>query len=49
MAGVCEKVASDLGLGGAFHQVLRFPLPLRTGQSQISRKMPEKSDDNQHF
>ena len=25
--GMCEKVASDLGLGGVFCRVLQFPLP----------------------
>ena len=28
---VGEKVACDLGLGGGFRQVLRFPPPLTTG------------------
>ena len=27
----CEKVASDLGLGGGFCWVLQFPPPLTTG------------------
>ena len=27
----CEKVVSDLGLGGGFHRVLRFPPLLTTG------------------
>ena len=30
-ASACEKVASDLGLGGGFHGVLRFPPLLTTG------------------
>ena len=29
--GACEQVASDLGLGGGFHQVFRFPPPVTTG------------------
>ena len=35
-AWACEKVASDLGLGGGFRRVLRFPPLLTTGYSQIS-------------
>ena len=31
LVDVCEKEASDLGLGSAFHQVLWFPLPFTTG------------------
>ena len=27
--GACEKVASDLGLGGGFRRVLRFPPPIK--------------------
>ena len=27
---VCEKVASDLGLGGGFLRVLQFPTPVTT-------------------
>ena len=27
----CEKVATDLGLGGVFHRVLWFPLPVTIG------------------
>ena len=30
-AWACEKVASDLGLGGGFGQVLRFPALFTTG------------------
>ena len=30
-AWACEKVASDVGLGGGFRQVLRFPTLLTTG------------------
>ena len=30
LTGACEKVASDLRLGGDFHRVLRFPPPLTT-------------------
>ena len=29
--GACEKVASDLELGGGFRRVLRFPAPVTTG------------------
>ena len=31
LAWACEKVASDLGLGGGFRCVLRFPPLLTTG------------------
>ena len=31
LASVCEKVASDFGLGVGFSLVLRFPPPLTTG------------------
>ena len=41
LAGVCEKVARDLELGSGFHQVLWFPTPLTTGQSQICLNMAE--------
>ena len=27
LAWACEKVASDLGLGGGFRRALQFPLP----------------------
>ena len=30
-AWACEKVANDLGLGGGFRRVLRFPPLLTTG------------------
>ena len=30
LAWACEKVASDLGLGGGFRRVLRFPPPHTT-------------------
>ena len=33
-AGVCEKVASDLGLGGGFRLVLPFPQSPITGWSR---------------
>ena len=36
LAWACEKVASELGLGGGFRRVLRFPPQLTTGQSRIS-------------
>ena len=38
---VCEKVASDLGLGGGFRRVLRFPLPMKTGWTQLSHNIAE--------
>ena len=41
-AGACEKVASDLGLGGGFRRVLRFPPPVTTGSSRLRRIMAEK-------
>ena len=44
----CQKVASDLGLGGGFHRVLRFPPPITTGVSQISRNMAEKETKKQN-
>ena len=31
LAWACEKVASDLGLGGGFRRVLQFPPLLTTG------------------
>ena len=33
-ARACEKVASDLGLGGGFRRVLRFP-PLLTNSHEL--------------
>ena len=41
-AGACGKVASDLGLGGGFRRVLRFPPPVTTGSARLSRTMAEK-------
>ena len=38
---------SDLGLGGDFRRVLRFPLPVTTGQSWLSRNMAEKVTKNE--
>ena len=31
LARACEKVTSDLGLGGGFPRILRFPQLLTTG------------------
>ena len=31
VAGACEKVESDLVLGGGFRQVFRFPPPVTAG------------------
>ena len=42
LSQLCEKVASDLGLGGRFRLVLRFPLPETTGN------MAEKVKKNQN-
>ena len=42
---VCEKVASDLELGGGFHWVLWFPPPLTTGLSQVRCNMAEKGGE----
>ena len=42
----CEKVASDLGLGGGFRRVLRFPPPHTTGWSQTSH-IWHKCDEKQ--
>ena len=39
--GACAKVASDMGLGGGLHRVLRFPLSVTTGQTRISRNTAE--------
>ena len=38
-AGACEKVNSDLGVGGGFRRVLRFPPLLTTAWSRISHNM----------
>ena len=40
--GACETVASDLGSGGGFRLVFRFPPPLKIDQSQFSLNMKEK-------
>ena len=40
--GACEKVASDLELGGGFRRVLRFPPPVTTGLSRISCNTADK-------
>ena len=45
--GACEKVASDLGLGGGFCRVLRFPPLLTTGWSQIRHNW-HKFDEKQN-
>ena len=37
-AWACEKVDSDLGLGGGFRRVLRFSPLFTTGKSRISHK-----------
>ena len=38
--------SSDLGLGGGFRQILRFPPLVSTGQSQPSCNLPEKVTNN---
>ena len=45
----CEKVTSDLqlGFGGGFPWVHRFPPPVTTGKSQFSRNMSEKVAKNE--
>ena len=40
--GTCEKVASDLGLGGGFQRVLRFLLQFSTGQSRFILNVGER-------
>ena len=41
--GACEKVASELQLGGGFHWVQQFPHQLQlASQSQLSRIMAEE-------
>ena len=53
----CEKVASELGLGGGFRRVLRFPPLLTTGKSRISHnwhncyknKIPNSKFQCDHF
>ena len=42
LAGACEKVASDLGLGSSFWRELQFPPSLTTGYSWFSLNMAEK-------
>ena len=43
----CVKVASDLGLGGGFCRLLRFPPPVKTGRSsQYGREEDEKQNSN---
>ena len=51
-AWICHKVASDLGLGGSFRWVLRFPPLLTTGQSRNSHhwhKCDEKRNSKTHY
>ena len=38
----CEKVASDLGLGGGFPQVLWFPPPVTTGKHDFAKICQKK-------
>ena len=45
--GYVRKVASDLGLGGGFGRVLRFPPPVRSGWSRPSHNMAEKGMKNE--
>ena len=46
---VCEKVASDLGLGGVFHWVFQLPPPVTTGWSRLRRNTPKESDEKRKF
>ena len=48
MAGPCENVTSDLGLGGGFPWVLRFPQPVTTSYLRFSRNMAEKVTKNRN-
>ena len=43
-----EEVTRNLGLGGGFRWVLRFPPPGQTGQSRLSRNMVEKVTKNRN-
>ena len=40
----CRKVPSDLTLGRQFRQVIQFPPPLKTSNSQLGRKLAESVD-----
>ena len=48
MCLMCEKVASNFGLGDGFRRVLRFPPSFTTGYSRIIRKMAEKMTKNRN-
>ena len=49
-SGVCEKVASDLGLGVDVRRVLRFPPPVNaTGLSRAGRNKGRKSEEIANF
>ena len=45
--GAYENVSSDLGLGGGFHWVLRFPTPVTADESRLSQNVAEKMMNNE--